>query len=218
MKKDPRNLITAAFDIARAKGKADWQRMSIAVLKNRLLDLTDRDFRELDYGAGNFFEFLDALSEIIRIDQSTFPPTVELITPTEPAPERALPEAVQIGPDAIGVPDSIFDGSKIRSDLWAAVVDWDEDASYFWDSKRQHVCKGPRTEGDVRAIPRIIKSQALAMRTSFMEAQAQKLAPSDKAKVEAWSMMKLPLVRSGLTNLNSAISGNSGYKAGPKAV
>ena len=31
--------------------------------------------------------------------------------------------------------------------------------------------------------------------------------------VEAISSM-----RSGLTNLNSAISGNSGYKAGPKAV
>lgn len=193
MKRDSRTLVRAAFDIPRAKGKPDWTRMSIAVLKNRILDLTDREFRELDYGAGNFLEFLNALSDIVRIDQSTFPPSVELLTPANQAPERAAPETVEIADDEIGVPDSIFDGAQIRSDLWAAVIDWKEDASYLWDAKQQRVCKIPRREGDIRVIPRITRSQALAMRAAFAEAQLPKLTTTQKEKLEAWVSMKVPL-------------------------
>ena len=48
--------------------------MSVAVLKNRLLDLTDREFRESDYGAATFLEFVRLESAILDIDVNYTPP------------------------------------------------------------------------------------------------------------------------------------------------
>ncbi len=48
---DVRALILAAFKQARAKGKPDWEVMTTAVLKNRILQLTGLSFNPNDYGA-----------------------------------------------------------------------------------------------------------------------------------------------------------------------
>lgn len=45
-----RELLVRAFADAKAKGKADWQTMELSVLKNRVLQRTERRFRETDYG------------------------------------------------------------------------------------------------------------------------------------------------------------------------
>ena len=45
-----RNLIIDAFATAKEKGKENWQTMELGVLKNRILQATDGQFRESDYG------------------------------------------------------------------------------------------------------------------------------------------------------------------------
>ena len=52
--------------------------MTIAVLKNRLLDLTAREFTEARYGATSFKDFVSHYPDILQLDDSVFPPVVEL--------------------------------------------------------------------------------------------------------------------------------------------
>ena len=47
---DARDLLVAAFESARATGKRDWNTMTAAVLKNRVLHLTSRSFDEAALG------------------------------------------------------------------------------------------------------------------------------------------------------------------------
>lgn len=73
-----RQLIQNAFDRARQSGKADWWCMAIPVLKNRLLQMTDRDFRESAYGAHSFREFIQLHEDMLRVEESPFPGFVVL--------------------------------------------------------------------------------------------------------------------------------------------
>jgi hypothetical protein len=86
LKNEARGLILQAFRMARDSGKADWRRMAVAVLKNRLLQLTRGAFSETAFGAQTFPEFVLRDAEITRLDKSTWPPIVEL---TVDLPQRA---------------------------------------------------------------------------------------------------------------------------------
>jgi len=193
MERDPRALVRKAFEAARSKGKPDWKRMSVAVLKNRLLDATDREFREIDYGAASFLEFLHSLADLVRIDQSTFPPSVELIATLKGTGSQGSNAPQE--DEAIGLPPSVFKGGQLRSDLWSAVIDWDENVSYFWDSRQGRVHKTDRRADDTRAVPRITKAEALAMRTSFAKSHSHELPPLERARLEAWAANKLPIAQ-----------------------
>lgn len=116
MVEDSRTLITNAFDKARESGRLDWHRMSVAVLKNRLLDLTDRTFREADYGVSTFREFVTQHDDVLELDESTTPAVATL---KGAASERQTDPRSQL--------------SRIRSDLWWAVLDFSSHQKYFWD-------------------------------------------------------------------------------------
>ena len=79
---DARELVERAFDAARDKGKPEWHRMHLAVLKNRLLLLSDREFDETQHGASNFRQFVADLNDLLRLDLDTTPPMVELREPS----------------------------------------------------------------------------------------------------------------------------------------
>ena len=87
--------------------------MTVAVLKNRLLDLTDRTFKESDYGSGTFWEFVKGNKDILILDETTTPPVAIL---------------KGVSPD-----DHASAQSRIRPDLWRAVLDFSSGDMYFWD-------------------------------------------------------------------------------------
>lgn len=78
-REDAQDLVIRAFELARQRGKADWRRMSTAVLKNRILQLTDHTFSERQFGADSFSSFLRLCSGVIRVDRNTRHPTIELL-------------------------------------------------------------------------------------------------------------------------------------------
>ncbi len=92
MPSDPRELIRAAFAKAQESGRPDWQRMTVAVLKNRILDLTEGTFREsdYDYGASTFQEFARNHGDILAFDDTRTPPVAIL---KGPSPESGLVQA-----------------------------------------------------------------------------------------------------------------------------
>ena len=55
---EAQQLIVSAYERARSSGKLDWNKMTMAVLKNRLLDLTQGAFDETTYGATSFTDFV----------------------------------------------------------------------------------------------------------------------------------------------------------------
>ena len=116
MAEDSRTLLRNAFDKARQSGRPDWHRMSVAVLKNRLLDLTDRAFREADYGVSTFREFVTQHDDVLELDESKTPPVAIL--------KGAAPERQEA--------DLRSQRSRIRSDLWWAVLDFTSHQKYFW--------------------------------------------------------------------------------------
>lgn len=116
MTEESRTLIQRAFATARESGRPHWHRMSVAVLKNRLLDLTERSFREADYGASTFQEFVRLHSDVLEIDDSAMPPVVTLKGVS--AESHSNPETRSL---------------RIRSDLWRAVLDFSSGDRYVWD-------------------------------------------------------------------------------------
>ena len=56
-----RHLIMQAFEVARRSGRPDWHTMTVAVLKNRLLNLTNRSFRRKIMGLRRLLSSFDVI-------------------------------------------------------------------------------------------------------------------------------------------------------------
>lgn len=167
----PERLIIRAFEQARDAGKPDWSQMTTAVLKNRLLVLTNREFRESDYGADTFAEFVARFGDVVALDETTRPPIVRL---TETARE---------GVPAAGA------GSQsarlwIRNDLWQAVVDRFGGKTYIWDAETLKARPGEATESNP-VMPTIDEDVDREWRHGFRDSLA---ADSDEFEItRAWA-------------------------------
>ena len=118
---EAQNLIVSAFEQARSTGKPDWNKMTAAVLKNRLLDLTRGAFDETAYGATSFTDFVLRNDDILHLDRSVLPQLVELL------------ETAQLSrPSSAAI--EITGRCRIRSDLWKAALDYSSGARYLWDA------------------------------------------------------------------------------------
>ena len=85
-----RKLLVAAFADAKAKGKPDWQNMHLGVLKNRLLQRTKRQFREVNYGAKTMRDIVERFPDLFAL-QDGHPPLLSFLGET-PDKELAEPE------------------------------------------------------------------------------------------------------------------------------
>ena len=174
-------LILQAFQQARVSGKQDWHRMTTAVLKNRMLTLTDYTFKEGDYGAANFTMFILKCRHLVEIDQSTFPPMVELRTPeaskladhhADPMPTRA----------------------RVRSDLWRAALDYSSGTEYVWDTIDGQARPGRAGEESSQTLPTVTKAVHQQWRTEFIGSvmPSTAITPEQQNQAMAWVQDQLP--------------------------
>ena len=162
-----RQLILAAYERARMSGKANWYRMTTSVLKNRLLDLTGRQFDEQAHGASTIAEFVKQHEDIVSLDESTSPPTVEWRSA-----ERTNQEA---------------DSYRIREDLWRAAIDYASGTTYVWDTIAQRA--RPETANDCAPpITTVSQEKQREWRLSFAQDVSSGLGPteSEEAQIDAW--------------------------------
>jgi hypothetical protein len=140
-----RALVLDAFAAARRSGKASWDTMTTAVLKNRLLDLTGRTFAEADYGARDMAAFAKGMPDLVELvpPAGSGPPLVRLVE--RESVDRAVP-----------VPPGRAEGSprpggrvRVRPDLWRAALDWHAAGRLVLDDGRVR----PRADGDDPALP-----------------------------------------------------------------
>jgi hypothetical protein len=123
-----RQLITAAFDAARHSGRTDWECMTLAVLKNRILDATDREFDQQSWGASTFRDFVELFPDVVRIDRTTAVPIAELLPSTSSGAESQLARPLAHAPGVRSRP------WLIRADLWHASLDYSSGYLYVWEN------------------------------------------------------------------------------------
>jgi hypothetical protein len=163
--RDLRELVTAAYEGARQAGKPDWHRMTSAVLKNRLLQLTGGEFREADYGAKSFSDFLALLTDLLDIDKGAFPPLVTL----KEVPDT-LPPAARVG--------------RVRPDLWYGIMDYSSGAIYVWDEAASRARQGDKDEG--RVLPTLSKAELSEWRKAFAGSMQSGVPDEERDQLQRW--------------------------------
>jgi len=159
-------LVLEAFTQARNDGKPDWDRMTIAVLKNRMLQITDRKFKEQDYGARRFIDVIKSLPDLVTVDETPVPPIVELLN--KPALEAKE--------------------GRLRRDLWQAVMDYSSGTQYVWDPSGEARPRTPDDPEDLPSMPTISSEEMTELRREFAkEALANPANEAVADRVREWA-------------------------------
>jgi hypothetical protein len=157
--------------------------MTSAVLKNRLLALTNREFTEQRWGAATFRQFLSRYPDLVAIDASRHPPIVELRdreredSGTETAPaERAITAAI-----------------RIRPDLWRAVLDYSSGRVYVWDEDSLTAVPATAPAEETRPVlPTVSEETYSSWRADFARESAPLVSPRHAATTDRWREEGLP--------------------------
>ena len=168
-----RELIERAFSLARRSGKPEWWVMAIPVLKNRLLQITGQTFKESDFGASTFREFLLSNTDLLEIDNSFMPGAVTL-----KSANRGIPSHDAKSPQR----------NRIREDLWRAILDYSSGSRYVWDADSASSIVAP--EGSLGPfLPTITPETMAQWKTEFVGDLSDK---AEDSRVTAWQTQSLP--------------------------
>jgi hypothetical protein len=139
-----RGLVVEAFEQARRSGKSEWWVMTAPVLKNRLLQITDRKFDQSSFGADTLTELLSLpeLNSVVTVDASARPVRVTLRGRDHEDEARAE--------------------TSVRPDLWKAILDYSSGTTWSWDEATRSV-----TEGGDLALPTLTEDEMDGWRAEF---------------------------------------------------
>ena len=166
MSADPfKELLERAFLSARDSGKPDWNRMLVAVLRNRLLQLTNRSFKTQDLGASSLVELVSRYGDLVAIDRTVRPMVIEW--------RGSLPAlAPEVG--------------RVRPDLWRAVLDLTSGLQYEWDVAAGYARSVVKAD-PARRLPTVDAVTLVTWREAFATAQDAKLPDlRDREQLQAW--------------------------------
>lgn len=143
--------------------------MSAAVLKNRILDLTERQFDERTWGVDSFTDWLALFADVVRVDYGKHPPVVELLGGDE---TPIATEHTDTG--AASLPARPW---KVRRDLWLALTDprtegrwaWVDGAAVLVDPDASHA----------PPLPHISASDMQELRREFVDQLPDHLRPQN---------------------------------------
>ncbi len=130
-KDDLAALIRQAFAEAAASGKSGTE-MTTAVLKNRLLQLTGKKFREPDYGHSTLARLLLSVPWLVQLKGDHPPYMVHLLDRTV----GAAGQQASADDEAVRRPvDERYELWRVREDLWKAAMDSYSGLRYVWDAQ-----------------------------------------------------------------------------------
>ena len=175
-----RKLILQAFETARSSGREDWEEMTVAVLKNRLLDLTDGAFKETDYAAPTFGYFVNLFSDLLQVEVR------EKRQPIVRIRKGALPELQEMPSHRIPPPTY----TRLRQDLWKAVFDFRSGRTYVWDIERAVAVSGAPDQTHV-VIPTLTPAEESQWREDFLSDLIEVLGSDEAAAATDWQEKRL---------------------------
>ncbi|MGA5310455.1 hypothetical protein [Micromonospora taraxaci] len=186
-----RALVRAAFEQAANSGKPGWHEMTSAVLKNRLLNLTDRQFSEGRYGSPSFIHLVRRVPESLDVVDTDPPFRVRI---KEPALRSSEPGSLAV---SLAEPESHLEPqaahgernwrrTRVRDDLWRAIIDYDSGSVYVLDP--QGVAR-PRevTDPDLPELPTATPGDLASWRRDFVESASVAYGQEALKGVNAWA-------------------------------
>ena len=178
--KDAKTLVRQAFQQARVSGKPDWYRMTVAVMKNRLLNLTKREFDESQFGTNSIAEFLVLCEDILFLDTTVVPPMVEL-------------RESELRNNAEWNENLVHAAGRVRGDFWQAVIDYSSGTQYVWDANENQVVAGG-TELDGPIVPSIDSTMLRDWRSEFFDEvrEGSGVTVEQETRTKGWVQMFLP--------------------------
>jgi hypothetical protein len=177
-----RGLVRAAFEQAHRSGKRDWEEMTSAVLKNRLLIISEGEFSQARYGSPSFLHLVRRVPDLLEFVTDDPPFRLRIKLPaTEhgnvaPADES---QAKLVSDDAF---TALLKGDlrrvRIREDLWHAIIDYGSGNVYVLDPDTG--LARPRTNIDIALpqLPTASREEVSSWRSEFTES----LEPSVRAR------------------------------------
>ncbi len=147
--------------------------MAIPVLKNRMLQITSRKFREADYGARSFRAFLRDASDLIEVQEAPLPGQVTLRSAA-----------------ATELPSKESKPQDIRPDLWEAVLDFSSGTRYVWDREEARARRADEGELGLQ-LPTITAAEFDGWRRDFANQYGSGDEPTVK-QLEHWRDLRLP--------------------------
>lgn len=167
-----RTLVRSAFEQAQRKGKQDWEEMTSAVLKNRLLSITEGQFSQERYGSRSFINLVRRVPDLLEVLEDNPPFRLRIISPdidTSPVTERDVLTPIE----AEGPFTSLMKGDlrrvRIRDDLWRAVIDYSSHDSYVLDPDTGLARPKRASDADLPIIPTVSQEEVFAWRNEFIQ-------------------------------------------------
>jgi len=152
--------------------------MATPVLKNRLLTLTRGKFRESEFGAPTFRDFLLLNTSTIRIDESSRPGNAILLS---------YDTSVQ---------SSVKSGSSneitIREDLWRSILDYSSGQLYAWDTE-SGTARPSQPEEELPRLPTLTGPEFQTWRDDFIETEVTSEEPGYD-RIQRWQSQRLPSI------------------------
>jgi hypothetical protein len=162
---DLNDLIRRAFAVAQQSGRSAVDAMTLPVLKNRLLQLTDRKFNEQAYGFGSFRELIRrAAADVVSLNEETRPATVTL--------RKRPPEAAA--------------RRRVRPDIWRAVLDYSSGQRYVWDQSAGLAIATTDPNDTRPRIPTVNAATIEDWRIQFLERTIPLLDDPEKERLQKW--------------------------------
>jgi hypothetical protein len=194
-------LVEAAFLQARRKTGSESRQMTLAVLNNRLLQMTDHRFRPQDFGAKDLRAFAALLHPDLRLAGEPGRPAVEWHSADDPA-ERASsrPSATQgttpapapIPSTAVSPPLAQGDAVRVRKDLWLAIMDYSSGRPYVWDAGAGRARPAQSEDAGADRMPTLTMVELAEWRLSFVQANKVNLQGQALASAQRWQEQGLP--------------------------
>jgi len=185
-----RALVLAAFEQAQSKGKLDWDQMTSAVLKNRLLALTAREFSEARYGSPTFIHLVRRIPDLLEIIGHHPPYSVRIRVPVGTTTGQASSsETTQQYSGAGTAGDAAardWRKFRIRDDLWRAVIDYGTGHSYVLDPDT--ALARPRGAGDesLPTLPTASAADVQAWRQEWIRTLSEATDSRYGADLSSW--------------------------------
>lgn len=182
-------LIGAAFDVARAKGKVDWHRMTTAVLNNRLLQMTNRRFDLASLGFSSVGELLEQFPDLVRLDHTTRPTTVEFLgDPTLTSTPRS---------------GALSERMRVRDDLWNAILNYTAGHDWVWDAETGEAHAREVGHPDHLVMPTMSRQDLGELRAKFASVVDSTISEQERERLERWRSEEL-----GTAALPSSLRGS----------
>jgi hypothetical protein len=186
-----RTLVREAFERAQSSGKPDWGEMTSAVLKNRLLSISEGEFSQDRYGSPSFIHLVRRVPDLLDIVNDNPPFRLRIKTPIT---EQADIDPAQESPTTPASEDTLTVREKghgrrtrIRDDLWRAVMDYGSGNVYVFDPDTG--LARPRISSDLTLpqIPTISRGEVESWRHEFIESLEPSVKTEFSDELEAWA-------------------------------